>query len=308
MYRCLLLSLALLLPLPATATPAGDLAARLLADTGTVTVLGHPRVRAALADPQPFLGEAGLPRRQRLLEEAGFRAWAGPRVWVLEARREEGGETWVPLPPTQAPRAAARGYRLVGATPLPAAVQAIGFLRPGHLSAALPALLAAYDAEVLVLRRGDEWSLWSAGLALAGVLPAGADLLPELLAELLAARWQWPEADGRAVVQVLGVADIAAASGVRTALATQGGIQHPQLIRVAPGTLWFAVAAPPAVELAALLEADPRLPAAAALPRGVPLAPAVVQAARLASPWLLREWRPAPPPPAEASALQSPPV
>lgn len=307
MCRRLLLCLSLLLPLPVAATPEGDLAARLLADTGTVAVLAHPRVRAALADPQPFLGDTGLPRRQRLLEEAGFRAWTGPRVWILEARREGDSEAWVPLAASQAARAAARGYRLVGASPLPAAVQAIGFLRPGQASAALPALLDAYEADVLVLLRGHEWGLWSAGLALQGEVPPGADLLPELVAEVLAARWQWPEADGRAVVQVLGAGDLAAAVGVRGALAAQAALQQPQLIRVASGTLWFAVPAP-AAGIAPLLDAEPRLPAAGVPPRGLPLAPAAVQAGRLASPLLLRQWKPEAAPPVEAAALQSPPV
>lgn len=309
MRRRLLSCLFLLLPLPAIAAPEGELAARLLADTGTVAVLAHPRVRAALGDPQPFLGDVGLPRRQRLLEEAGFRAWVGPRVWVLEAGREGEAETWLPPSAALAPRAAARGYRLVGATPLPAAVEAIGFLRPGQPSTGLPALLAAYDADVLVLRRGSDWSLWAAGLALQGTLPAGSDLLPELVAELLAARQQWPEAEGRSVLQVDGVSDIGGAVGVRGVLAALPALQSPRLIRADADTLWFAMEVP-AGEAAGQLEAEPRLPASGGPSRGLPLPPASVQAGRLVSPLLLRQWKPeaAPPPPAEIPALQSPPV
>lgn len=307
-YRLIaLLFLLLPLSLPAVEAPGRELGAELLARTGTLAVLANPRVQAALADPQPFTGEAAAPRRQRLLEEAGFREWQGLRLWVLEWRREGEAEAWRAVPATWAARLSARGCALVPAAPLPAAVQAFGYLVPGQPSPALAALLAAYGADVLVLVKGGDWSLWSPALAVKGSLPPASDLLPELLAETLAAHWQWPEAGSRAVVQVEGVGDFASLSGVLAALQALPGLQAPQLVRATRERAWIALEAPAAEAVATALEAEPRLPAAAAPLRGQPAA--ALSALRLGSPLLLRQWRPdlAPSPAApEPAALQSP--
>lgn len=300
----------LLLPLslPAAEAPSRELAAELVARTGTVAVLAQPRVQAALSDPRPFQGEAAAPRRQRLLDESGFREWLAPRVWVLESRREGDQQRWVPVAPEWVARARVRGFSLLQAPPLPAAEQALGFLVPGQPSPALVELLGAYGADVLVLLRGKEWALWSPVEARRGILPAGSDLLPELLAETLAARQQWPEAGGRAVVQVDGAGSIADVVAVQDALQALPALRQPQLIRASRERLWFALAAPAAPELAVLLEAEPRLPALGGLPSGVGLTAAAREAFRLASPLLLRQWKPdaLPPPVPEPGALQSP--
>lgn len=310
MPRRLLSLFLLLLPLslPAAEAPSRELAAELVARTGTVAVLGQPRVQAALADPGPFQGEAGAPRRQRLLEEVGFREWLPPRVWVLEARREGDRQRWLPLGPEPVARARQRGYRLLQAPPLPAAEEAVGLLVPGQPSPALVELLGAYGADVLVLVKGREWALWTASAAVQGALPAGTDLLPELLAETLAARQQWPEARGRAVLQVDGVAGIADAVAVQSALQALPALRQPQLVRATRERLWFALAAPAAPELPAAMEAEPRLAAVAGLPAGVGLTAAARESFRLACPLLARQWKPdaMPPPAPEAGALQSP--
>lgn len=301
----------LLLPLslPAAEAPSRELAAELVARTGTVAVLAQPRVQAALFDPRPFQGDAAAPRRQRLLDESGFREWLAPRVWVLEVRREGDRQRWVPVAPEWVARARVRGFSLLQAPPLPAAEQALGFLVPGQPSPALVELLGAYGADVLVLLRGKEWALWSPVEARRGLLPAGSDLLPELLAETLAARQQWPEAGGRAVVQVEGAASIADVVAVQSVLQAQPALRQPQLIRASRQRLWFAVATP-AAELAPVLDAEPRLPAVGGLPSGVGLTAAAREAFRLASPLLLRQWKPdaLPPPVPEPGALQSPPL
>lgn len=310
MPRRLTALLLLLLPLslPAAEAPSRELAAELVARTGTVAVLAQPRVQAALADPGPFQGEAGTPRRQRLLEEAGFREWLSPRVWVLEAVREGDQEHWRPVGPAWASRAAQRGYRVVQALPLPAAEQAVGFLVPGQPSQALVELLGAYGADVLVLLRGREWALWSATEAQRGLAPAGTDLLPDLLAETLAARQQWPEAGGRAVVEVDGVRGIGDVVAVQAALQALPALRQVQLVRASRERLWFAVAAPAAPELSVALEPELRLPAAGTLPGGVGLSTAAREAFRLACPLLSRQWKPdaVPPPVPEAGTLQSP--
>ncbi|HET8731001.1 MAG TPA: hypothetical protein VFM34_07835 [Moraxellaceae bacterium] len=309
MSRHLIACLFLVFPLSLAAAepPVRDLGTELLAETGTAAVLASPRVQAALADPGPFSGELGAPRRQRLLDDAGFRAWRGERLWVLEWRRENGVDAWRPVSVVWSPRLHARGCDLVTAAPLPAAVQAIGFLVPGKVTPSLSALLAAYGADGLVLVKGQEWSFWSGSRALHGAVPVGSDLLPEVLAESLAADWQWPEAQGRMVVQVEGVGDIAALTGVRAALAAIPGAHQAVLVRATRERAWFAVIATDASGLAAALDADPRLPAEANGNRG----PAGVMAAalRMVSPLVVRHWRPdlAPAPDVSPGAVQSPP-
>lgn len=308
MFRRLIVLCFLLQPFSGQAAdPAGrELALELLARTGTAAVFGSAAVQVAVADPRPFLGDAGKLRRQRLLEESGFREWQPPRVWVLQARREGAVEHWVSMAPP--PAARARGLRFVSSPPLPAAEQAIAFLAPGQPSAALASLLGAYEADALVLLRGNHWSLWIGNRALQGVLPAGTDLLPEVLAETLASLQQWPEAAGRAVVKVERVGGVVDMAGVLGALQALPGVRQPQLMRASHDSLWFAVAAPAAGALLALLDGEPRLPAAApaAVMPGLPTA--TVEAWRLASPLLQRQWRPeAAQPPADGPApVQSP--
>lgn len=307
MSRHLLACLLLVLPLSlfAAEPPVRDLGTELLAETGTAAVLANPRVQAALADPGPFSGATGTPRRQRLLDDAGFRAWRGARLWVLEWRREGNVDAWRPVGAGWAPRLSARGCELVATPPLPAAVQAIGYLVPGQSTPSLSSLLTAYGADGLVLVRGQEWSFWSGQRALRGTVPVGSDLMPEVLAESLAADWQWPEAGGRMVVQVEGVSDFAALAGVQSALAAISGIRQPQLVRATRERAWFAVMAADVPALAAALDADPRLPAEAG---GLRNQGGVLAAAlRLGSPLVVRHWRPdlAPMPVVDPGAVQS---
>lgn len=278
-----------------------ELMAELLVLTGTAAVFDSPRVQAAVADPMPFLGDAVAARRDRLLAEAGFRRWQPPRVWLLQARTEAGIEHWDSLAPVLGKAAQARGYSLVGAAPLPAAEEAIAFLAPGSLPAGslapgkehpgLAGLLAAYGADVLVVLRGRQWVLWHPDYRRQGVLPgAGLDLLPDVLAETVAAEQQWPEARGRAVVQVNGAGRLADFAGVQAALQALPGAQQVQLLRVGPGQLWFALSAPQGQALASALEGELRLPSARQKPMVLPAL--VREAYRLACPLSMRLWRP----------------
>lgn len=290
------------LPLPA-AEPAGDLVATLLVGTGTAAVFAAPAVRAALADPHPFLGEPAKPRRQRLLDEAGFRPWVAPRAWVLESRRDGEAEHWLPAPATMAARAQSRGYQFVAAVPEEAAAPLLAGLLAGQPAPpALEGLLASQAVDVLVLVRGREWGLWSHSLALRGSLGQPA-LLPEVIAEALASVQQWPAAAGRTVLQVEAVGGIIDLAGVRAALQALPGLRQPQLLRVRPDRVWFAVAVEPAA-VAIALEAEPRLPALA-VPSTLPGQPAAtLQALRQVSPLLLRQWQPAATLPSAAPVAQ----
>lgn len=288
-----LLCLVISLPVSAAEPPARQLAQELLALAGTAAVLDDPRGRAALADPMPFLGEAGRLRRERLLDETGLRRWRPPRVWLLEARREGEAERWSSAAPRFQAGAAARGYALVDAAPLPAAEQAIALLAPGSVPAGFAALLDAYGADVLVLVRGEDWTAWLADRSLQGRLPARqAALLPQVLAEALAALQQWPEAAGQPVVEVAGVGELAAEVGVRQALAGLEALHQVRLIRVAKGRAWYTAAAPARDELAVVLDGEPRLPARAVKGIGATLPPGVEEARQLACPLLRREWTP----------------
>lgn len=280
-----------------------QLMAELLALTGTAAVFDSPRVQAAVADPMPFLGNAVTARRDRLLDEAGFRRWQPPRVWLLQARTEAGVEHWDSLAPVLGKAAQGRGYSLVDAAPLLNAEEAIAFLAPasGNVPASslapgkehpgLAGLLAAYSADVLVVLRGKQWVLWHPDYRRQGLLPgAGLDLLPDVLAETVAAEQQWPEARGRAVVQVNGASRLADFAGVQAALQALPGAQQVQLIRVGPGQLWFALSAPQGQALALALDGELRLPSARQKPVALPSL--VREAYRLACPLFMRLWRP----------------
>lgn len=306
MPRRLLALLVLLLPLPAPAadTAGRDLAATLLASTGTAAVFAAPAVQAALADPHPFLGEPGRARRERLLEEAGFRAWMPPRAWVLQSRREAEAERWEVVAPPLAARAEARGYLWVGGQPPAETEILLSRLVPGQPAPGLEALLALAPADTLVLVRGREWALWSRTQALRGSLAQPA-LLPEVVAEALAPASQWPAAGGRTVLQVEGVAGMADLAAVRAALQSLPGAKGMQLLRATADRVWFAVPAEPQA-LAGALEAEPRL-VPQLPPATLPGQPAAtLQALRLLSPLMIRRWQPAVAPATPEPSLQSP--
>ncbi|MGC4088211.1 MAG: hypothetical protein QM756_09985 [Polyangiaceae bacterium] len=89
---CLLFSV---FPLSAQAAGEGAaLAQALLQAGGAASVFEPPVVQAALKDPNPFLGEAGAARFDRLLADAGLRRWQPPRVWLLQEKGEGQSRHW----------------------------------------------------------------------------------------------------------------------------------------------------------------------------------------------------------------------
>lgn len=287
----------LLLPLFSQALaiepPARQLAHELLTMSGTAAVLDSPKARAALGDPMPFLGETGLLRRERLLEEAGLRRWQPPRLWLLQARREGEVERWQNVAAQFQAGAAARGYTLTDTVPLPAAEQAISLLAPGTSPVGLASLLGAYGADALVLIRGEDWSLWTPRVSLQGRLaPHQGALLPQVLAEVMAGLQQWPEAPGQSVVEVSGVQEFADQAGVQQAFQAIPGLRQARLIRVGKGRAWYAVAAPGREALGLALDGEPRLPPEASSKPSIAF-PGMAEARQLASPLLRREWKPA---------------
>lgn len=294
--RLPLFLLCLVLPLTSLATdaPARQLAVELLGMAGTAAVLEGAPGQAALADPAPFLGDSGHARRERLLQEAGLRSWRPPRVWLLQARVEGEAERWQSAASPHMAGAVARGYALVDVAPLPAAEQAIALLATGSaVPPGLATLLQAYGADVLVLQRGEEWSLWTPRQTLRGRLPARqAELLPQVLAEAMASLQQWPEAPGQPVVEVAGIADLAGQAGAQRALQGLPEVRQVRLIRVDGGRAWFALVGLEGQALADALDAEPRLPAPewARLASRVPAG--TLEARSLACPLQRRVWRP----------------
>ncbi len=294
---------------PAMAEEAAgrQLAQGLLMATGTASAFATPAVQAALKDPQPFLGAAGAARFDRLLADAGLRRWQPPRVWLLQEKMEGAARRWENAAMLIQANAAARGYPAVPARPLPSAVEAINFLTPGQVHPGLRGLLAAYEADMLVLLRGRHWTVWQAGGARQGVLPPGGDeLLADVIAELAAASQQWPEARGRNLVQVNAVAGLKDFASVQGALAALPGVQQLQLVRAEKDRVWFAFAAPAPEQMGLAMDEEPRLLAspvrAADLPRRV------VEACSLVCLQQVRLWRPeaVKPPAATAVSVQSP--
>ncbi|MGH8493974.1 MAG: hypothetical protein ACRERR_12865 [Moraxellaceae bacterium] len=301
----------LLLPLlaHAEATPGRQLAEALLAAGGTAAVFEAPVVQAALRDPQPFLGGTGAARFDRLLADAGLRRWQPPRVWLLQEQGEGTKRHWENAAALIQANAALRAYPVVLAVPLPSAAEAIGFLTPGKVHPGLRGLLAAYEADMLVLLRGQQWTVWHVGGARQGVLPGtGTELLADVIAELAASEQQWPEARGRELLQVNGVASLADFAAVQSALQALPGVQQLQLVRAEKDRIWFAWSAPSAVEMAQLLMQEPRLLAAPVTFAGLP--GRVSEACHLACQQLLRRWQPEllpKPSAAPAVSVQSPP-
>ncbi|MDP2229112.1 MAG: hypothetical protein Q8J78_16735 [Moraxellaceae bacterium] len=251
-----LLSVLFLLPLPVLASEVADrerLASELLQLTGTAAVFDVADVRRALADPVLHLGRP----REQLVAAAGLKIWTAPRIWLLQAD----GERWrgVGTDPDVLAVVHERGLVLTMLPQLPSAEALLSGLQPGSDSPALPGLLAAHQADALVLLRGTSWALWQPGMTAQGREASAAQALAAA-AEALGVRQQWPEAAGRALVQVDGVADIATVLAVQTALQSLPGARQVQLVRSRGHSVWFALSAPMGEALRRALDADPRLP------------------------------------------------
>jgi len=228
------------------------LAATLLALTGTSAVFDSTTVQQALLDPMPWLS-----RPERLVALSGLRAWSSPRVWLL---REEDGR-WVNMAglPDVLNGAAQYGLILSPIVPLPETASFLGGLTPAG-SPSLAGLLAAHQADVLVVARNNRWQLWSALSFREGAIPdADTGSLPGVLAASLAVGQQWPEAAGRAVLRVENVPDLKAVLAVQAALQGLTGVRQVQLIRVQHQEAWFTAQGAGAEVWGHALGAEPRL-------------------------------------------------
>lgn len=293
LYFCLFLMMSMAAAARAAEPVARPLAERLLLAAGTAAVFDSPEVQAALASPQPYLADGAEARIEALLARSGFRPWQPPRVWFLQAQAPdqagEGGARWVNLASRLEPAARHRGLLSSPLAPLPAANEALAFLVPGQPHPGLPGLLSAYEADVLVLLKGDEWTLWGLPVVQSGRLPSGrTDLLPDVIAEVVAASQQWPMARGRSVVQVYGVSGLADFAGTQAALQALPGARQTQLLRAMPDRLVFALPASAITGIQAALMNEPHLPVQAVVMPGLPSR--VAEARVLAGAVMSRLW------------------
>lgn len=304
---CLLFSV---FPLSSEAAGEGStLAQALLQAGGTASVFEQPVVQAALKDPNPFLGETGAARFDRLLADAGLRRWQPPRVWLLQEKGEGASRRWENAAVLIQNNALLRAYPVVLAAPLASASEAIGFLSPGKVHPGLRGLLAAYDADMLVLLRGQNWTAWQAGWSRQGVLPgSGSELLADVIAEVAAAEQQWPEANGRPLLQLTGVGKLADFAAAQSGLLAVPGLQQLQATRVDKGRVWFSWSALTSEQLAQALQNDPRYAAVPSSMAGLPRR--LSEACRLSCRQMVRNWQPeaaVKSPAVPAASVQSPP-
>jgi hypothetical protein len=280
---------------------SADLGDMLLILSGTATVFDSPRIQSALLDPQPLLASGGKTldpaRVQALLKAAGFRPWADrPRLWIVQPVGAA-SLTILSADAKLAAEARARALPLSDDAALPQDVATIRALMAKPDEVALTALLAEHKADQLVVvdvtPRGYAWRLLGSKYKAAGIVALDADLaslLPHLLSEVLATPVQWPEAYGRHLVVVGGLASYKDFAAAQAGLRQLPGAQGLSLVRLDGTAAWFALEAPAGAALAEVLRADSRFPAAPA----PGLKPLVAQARQLAGLIQACNWTPAP--------------
>lgn len=301
----MMLALWLLLSSVAFAETAGEadagqrvtLANLLLQQSGTASVFDSQAIQRALADPAMLRASFGRgfdgKRVQGVLREAGFRVWAErPRLWVLE----QTPDGFQPLAGQAAfaEQAAFRGLPVSGAS-ASADRESIQSLLAGGPEVGLPALLEARQADALVwvktAANAVEWQFIQPGHRLKGRFQTRDDwqaLLPHVLAEVLAAGFQWPEAYGRPLLRVSGVDSLQQFAAVQQALQRIDGLQNVSLVRLDGSRAYFAVDPMPAEAFRAAVAKEPRLLADAPVVEAQ--AGLIQQGLRFGSPLLTRAW------------------
>lgn len=204
--------------------------------TGTVTVFDSPVVRDLL------LSGESPGNLEKLALAAGYRPWAGARLWLLEAADKQKP---VPVEPDAilGPELDRRG--LVIEKKVPAASLTALYALMHNLTAdrsALAAFLASAQIDgFVVLSRGSplQWQLVLPDLTLSGVMePGGRKYLPHVWAENLALQWQWP---GLRQAALLHIRNINSFSDFKTAETALGTIcRSTRLLRIEADTVSFA--------------------------------------------------------------------
>lgn len=274
----------------ASSSASLELANRVLLSAGTAAVFEQPVVQAALANPAAYLSDNVDNRVKGLLDQAGYKEWHSPRVWLLQAAEKEGKTQWVNVADQVEP-VQFRGLRFSRLAPAPTAFDVLNVLAAGKDNSALGSLLNTYEADVLVLlKKGREWTVLGLPFPQQGQLPQGhLDILPDMLAEVMASAWHWPMAAGRTLVPVYGVNNIADFANVQRALQSVAGVRQLKLVQITPDHLLFAVSAPDPQSLDTALSADARF---AMMKQQAGLPERLVKARLLAGILAARLWQP----------------
>lgn len=208
----------------------------LLGLTGTVTVFDAPVVRQAMESGDQPGNLEGLARA------AGYRPWAGARLWLLESAEKQKP---APLKPDSVLKGELdrRGLVIVDNVPQ-ASLDAFVRLMQGlkQERAPLAAFLSGSGVDgVIVVSRGNpiQWQLIMPDATVSGSLDSGGrKYLPHLWAESLALQWQWPGLGQASLLTIRGIHGFAAFKLAETALGTV--CKSTRLLRIEGGTVTFA--------------------------------------------------------------------
>ncbi|RZU45317.1 hypothetical protein EV700_2136 [Fluviicoccus keumensis] len=204
--------------------------------TGTATVFDSPVVRDVL------LSGSSPGNLEKLALTAGYRPWAGGRLWLLEAADKQKP---VPIEPDAILKPELDRRGLVVERKVPAASLTALYAVMHNLTAdrsALTAFLATAQIDgIVVLSRGMplQWQLILPDLTLSGVIePAGKKYLPHVWAENMALQWQWP---GLRQASLVHIGNINSFTDFKTAETALGTIcRSTRLLRIEGDTVSFA--------------------------------------------------------------------
>jgi hypothetical protein len=208
----------------------------LLGLTGTATVFDTPVVRDALQSPAP---PGNL---EQLTLAAGYRPWAGARLWLLS---QEGQKLLPARADTVLKQEMDRRGLVIDKPPDgQAAVLSALLAKPGADRRALAAFFSSQGIDgVVVLSAAASsplrWQLIMPEMTLTGALESGGrQYLPHVWAENLALQWQWPGLKQAALVQIRGINGFSGFKLAETALGTV--CRQVRLLRIQGDAVSFA--------------------------------------------------------------------
>ena len=207
----------------------------LLALTGSTLVFDAPEVRQYLASGQDP-GDIG-----QLARKAGYRAWAGGQVLVLERK-----DKLVPFPGDAAFRNALERRNLMPAIAPAGTIDALDKALPTPTAPDATALrkqLAALKLDALAVltndAKGVRWRLITPDVQQGGYLETrGLPYLPHLWADSLAMAWQWPDLRQGALIHIEGLNNFGLFKSAETLLGA--ACQQVRLLRLQDAKADFA--------------------------------------------------------------------
>lgn len=239
----------------------------LISLTGTVAVLDHVNVQAALAESERFFGLLGRLDQSKLahlIETTGFRVWERrPRMAVFLA-----DDVSLAFINDQQflHEADWRGLSVAQAVPDAVVMGQVAAVFQAQNRDNLPAVLARLEVDALVRVRLDanghaQWQWLQPGVEFSASTPLNVSwqgILPHVIAEKSAASIQWPEAAGRYLIHVQGVHSLKTYAEVESALQRNPEFKGVSLVRLEGDHAYFAVDNPSLAQINSLLKQDGR--------------------------------------------------